>query len=126
MSLNLTAEQLEALETELGQRRLQLERRLAELQDGASRTEHAAEVLRQDADDAPQRADAREVDFALSDLERQELGAVDDALARLRSGAGYGICTDCGAEIPYGRLRVEPEALRCIACATRREARAPR
>ena len=42
--------------------------------------------------------------------------------ARLRLSAGtYGVCTDCGGDIGYERLRVNPAALRCIACQTRHE-----
>jgi RNA polymerase-binding protein DksA len=42
--------------------------------------------------------------------------------ARLRLSAGtYGVCTDCGGEIGYGRLRANPAAQRCIACQTRHE-----
>lgn len=42
--------------------------------------------------------------------------------ARLRAAldaidAGtYGICVDCGAEIPEGRLRVLPDSVRCVPC----------
>jgi DnaK suppressor protein len=28
----------------------------------------------------------------------------------------YGICIDCGGEIPFERLQAQPAALRCIAC----------
>ena len=42
--------------------------------------------------------------------------------ARLRLSAGtYGVCADCGGEIGFERLRVNPAALRCIACQTRHE-----
>jgi RNA polymerase-binding protein DksA len=42
--------------------------------------------------------------------------------ARLRLAAGsYGVCTDCGGEIGYERLRANPAAQRCIACQTRHE-----
>jgi RNA polymerase-binding transcription factor DksA len=30
----------------------------------------------------------------------------------------YGHCADCGADIPFERLRVEPTALRCVRCQT--------
>jgi len=63
--------------------------------------------------------------MALSDRETVELGAVSDALARLRDGR-YGLCADCDAEIPFDRLKAEPWALRCVACESSREARARR
>ena len=39
---------------------------------------------------------------------------VVEALARLDAGT-YGICVDCGQQIPDARLEVRPEAARCIA-----------
>ncbi len=121
---HLTTGQRAWLESTLQQRQRQLDRRLAEHHGGLSRAEHAHEVLAQDGDDAPQRDGERELDLALSDRETQELGAVSQALLRLRAGeaGGYGTCGDCGAEIPFDRLLVEPEALRCVACETQREA----
>ena len=38
-----------------------------------------------------------------------------ESLRRL-STPGYGIRVNCGATIPYSRLRAEPTATRCIAC----------
>lgn len=121
MSQHLTAGQKALLEAELEQRQHQLDRRLADHTQGLSRAEHAREVLLQDGDDAPQREPERELDMALTDRETRELGAVSDALRRLRSG-NYGVCTDCEADIPFDRLKVEPWALRCVACETQREA----
>jgi DnaK suppressor protein len=122
---HLTTGQRALLEAELQLRQGQLDRRLAAHHSGLSRVEHAREVLQQDGDDAPQREGERELDMALSDLETQELGAVSDALARLRSAA-YGLCAACGAEIPFDRLKAEPWALRCVSCETAREAAAGR
>ena len=46
------------------------------------------------------------------------------ALTRMDDGS-YGICGDCGTDIPLARLQVQPAALRCIACQERYEARHP-
>lgn len=124
MSQHLTAGQKALLEATLEQRQRQLDKRLAEHTDGLSRAEHAREMLLQDGDDAPQRESEREMDLARTDQETQELGAVSDALRRLRSG-DYGQCADCGSDIPFDRLKVEPWALRCVACESKRE-RGPR
>lgn len=123
MSKHLTAGQKALLEAELLQRQHQLDKRLADHTQGLSRAEHTREVLLQDSDDAPQREPERELDMALTDLETRELGAVSQALRRLQGG-DYGMCADCDAEIPFDRLKVEPWALRCVACETRRETRA--
>ena len=121
MSNHLTTGQRAQLEAALAQRQQQLDRRLAEHHAGLTRAEHAAELLEQDNDDAPQREAERELDLAFSDRETRELGEVNDALRRLKSG-DYGLCAECGVEIPFDRLNAEPGALRCIACESRLEA----
>jgi DnaK suppressor protein len=125
MSSHLTPGQRALLRAALEQRRNQLDRRLADHLGGRSRAEHAREVLTQDDDDAPQRETEREMDLALSDLETQEVGVVSEALRRI-DGEDYGLCTDCGTEIPFDRLRAEPWAERCVPCETAREQAAQR
>lgn len=125
MSTRFTAGQHAMLVAALQLRRGQLDRQLAVHQEGHSRVEHAADVAGQDSDDAPKRAMEREVDFALSDLDARELLAVDRALQRLQDGH-YGDCVDCGVEIPFDRLRVEPHAERCVRCETLHERGATR
>lgn len=125
MSSHLTAGQRALLRAALEQRQHQLDRRLADHLGGRSRAEHAREVLTQDGDDAPQRESEREMDMALSDLETQEVGVVSEALRRI-DGDAYGLCTGCGVEIPFDRLRAEPWAERCVPCETAREQAAQR
>lgn len=125
MSSHLTPGQRALLRAALEQRQHQLDRRLADHLGGRSRAEHAREVLTQDGDDAPQRESEREMDMALSDLETQEVGVVSEALRRIDSDA-YGLCTACGVEIPFDRLRAEPWAERCVPCETAREQAAQR
>jgi len=117
---HLTAGQRALLEAALVQRQHQLDRRLADHTGGLSRAEHAREVLLQDGDDAPQRENEREMDLALTDIETQELGAVSAALRRLHEPE-FGQCADCASEIPFDRLKIEPWALRCVACESKRE-----
>ncbi len=113
-----TAGQHALLETALLQRLQQIDQRLAEHLGGATRTEHARGVLQQDGDDAPQRGAERELDFAFSDRDTLAMGEASLALTRLRNpdGGHYGECDDCGADIPFDRLKAEPWALRCVAC----------
>jgi DnaK suppressor protein len=120
VSTHLTAGQRALLEAELVGRQRDLDRQLAEHQGGLSRAEHARELLNQDSDDISHREADRELDMALNDRELAELGAVSAALRRLKEG-GYGLCTDFGEGIAFDRLKVEPWALRCIACESRRE-----
>jgi len=120
MSTHLTAGQRALLKAELELRQRQLDRQLDTHQDGQSRADHAREVLERDYDDAPQRAMDREVDMALSDIDLQTLGAISRALQRI-DDEDFGLCGDCGTEIPFDRLKVEPYALRCVRCESRHE-----
>jgi RNA polymerase-binding transcription factor DksA len=49
-----------------------------------------------------------------------ELRELNAAHRRLADGT-YGICVDCGADIPVERLRAQPAAARCVACQQRHE-----
>jgi DnaK suppressor protein len=120
MSTHLTTGQRALLKTELELRQRQLDRQLDTHQDGQTRADHAREVLERDYDDAPQRAMDREVDMALSDIDLQALGEISRALKRIDDD-DFGLCGDCGAEIPFDRLKVEPYALRCVRCESRHE-----
>ena len=120
MSALLTSGQRALLQAELEQRRDALRRQLDEHLRGRSEAERAHDMLTQDGDDAPQRLPEREIANALTAHERRELDAVVAALDRLGRG-DYGSCVDCGVGIPYDRLKVEPWALRCVDCESRRE-----
>jgi len=120
MSAPLTSGQTALLEHRMRTRYDTLRRELAMHQEGDSRVEHAADVLGQDNDDAPQRASEREFDQARSEQLLSDLAAIDAALDRIGRNA-YGGCLECGAPIGFARLSAEPWALRCIACQSRRE-----
>ena len=55
----------------------------------------------------------QEMDEAKRTILQDERSAVEQALQRLEQGQ-YGICVDCGKEIPAGRLEVHPESIRCV------------
>lgn len=55
-----------------------------------------------------------------ADRQVHELRDIDAAFARMKAG-DFGICTDCGAEIPAQRLLAYPTAKRCLACQQRHE-----
>jgi DnaK suppressor protein len=48
-------------------------------------------------------------------LVRQELGEIETALNRMRTGR-YGSCLSCGAELPLAQLYAFPQADECAAC----------
>ena len=56
----------------------------------------------------------------VADIRRQELTAMDEATGRLERGI-YGICEECGQEIPEERLRVIPFARYCVKDQEKRE-----
>ena len=51
-----------------------------------------------------------------------QIPLVEGALARIEAGT-FGVCADCDARIPPGRLEALPYAATCLACARRREER---
>lgn len=57
----------------------------------------------------------RELNLILLDREREKLNDINDALTRIEEG-DYGICEECGEEIPLKRLNAMPFAKLCIAC----------
>lgn len=118
----LTPGQRARLQAALLARVRELDARLALHHGGASRAEHAHELLERDADDASQQAMDREVDLGLSDREMRELDALGRALAHVHDES-FGRCAACGSGIPFERLRLEPQATRCVACESRAEQR---
>lgn len=52
---------------------------------------------------------------AVSSNYRENLKKVDEALKRIENGE-YGMCENCGAEIPPARLKVLPFTLYCTQC----------
>ncbi len=74
---------------------------------GASQDNHLAETATATLD--------REIDYTLEENSIRMLGAIDAALKRMDEGA-YGMCTNCGREIPAERLEAYPWASLCIDC----------
>src|SRR3954471_451661 len=54
-------------------------------------------------------------DTSLQEAERRELLAIERALAKMATGS-FGVCEDCGEDIPSRRLLVLPEARLCANC----------
>ncbi|MFV0600795.1 MAG: TraR/DksA family transcriptional regulator [Brachymonas sp.] len=120
MRTRLNASQLAELQAVLLQRKADIEQRLQQVHDGQTRAEHARTVLLQDGDDAPQRSSDREVDLALSDMGTVDLARIQAALDRMAAGV-YGICEECGEEIDFARLQLEPQTAHCVNCKARWE-----
>lgn len=76
---------------------------------------------RPELEEGAQSAAAEYVLTQLNDAQRREVGQIDAALSRIDAGT-YGVCVDCGEDIPVERMRVLPFALRDADCEARREA----
>jgi DnaK suppressor protein len=64
---------------------------------------------------------AEAADFTENDREEAMVDAAEarrtealEALARMDAGS-YGVCVECGTQIPEARLQFRPEAARCVA-----------
>ncbi|HEU5280171.1 MAG TPA: TraR/DksA C4-type zinc finger protein [Gaiellaceae bacterium] len=64
----------------------------------------------------------RELDYTLEENAEHLLAEIDAALKRIEAGT-YGICTNCGKQIPEERLEALPWATLCIDCQRDRERR---
>ncbi|MDM0045071.1 TraR/DksA family transcriptional regulator [Variovorax dokdonensis] len=95
---------------------------LAELNDAAqvaANPPDSTQEVHTNADDAEaERED--EVRLAERAVDRQRLDDIERAQQRLSEGR-YGICVDCGQDIPAARLFAQPIAIRCASCQARHE-----
>ncbi len=107
---------------QLLQQREALQDQLADLRGGAvGRAQASAEHFGGPKEDPrAQQASERALEFTLDARESAELDAIEAALQRIAAGS-YGVCTDCGADIPAARLQAAPETAHCIRCQTARE-----
>lgn len=85
-----------------------------------SAVEAAAQARDESSDDWATANRERDLDFALQAHEAEELEAIDAALDRIADGT-YGVCEDCGCDIPTARLHANPFTARCIDCQARAE-----
>ena len=113
----LTIEQRETLQAMLGARAEALRTMISGELDGTGDGTRALPDHREETDDDA----VIDLESALEteSLQRHtlELRAIESALLRLHT-PDYGECADCGEDIPYSRLRVNPLATRCTACQT--------
>jgi DnaK suppressor protein len=117
----LTIEQRESLQRRLGDRAAALGDEIAAAlrRSGNAEAVGLANHLEEIDDEAVADLESS-IDVAQLERDVRELREVEAALGRLHA-PDYGICADCGAEIPYSRLIVNPSATRCISCQTKAE-----
>lgn len=73
-----------------------------------------------DSQEQAQELENAEVVDALGNEARNEISRIARALDQIKNET-YGICVDCGEQIPMARLEAYPFADRCIRCATAAE-----
>ncbi|GAP62547.1 hypothetical protein ARMA_0970 [Ardenticatena maritima] len=61
----------------------------------------------------------REMAMAMIEEVEGRIKTIEAALQRMEEGT-YGICVECGAEIPYERLEIIPETPYCVQCAAKK------
>jgi phage/conjugal plasmid C-4 type zinc finger TraR family protein len=62
------------------------------------------------------------VDDSMRAFHDAQLTDIEAARRRLADGS-YGLCTDCGNDIPFARLQAYPTAKRCVECQRKQEQR---
>jgi DnaK suppressor protein len=118
----LNPSQLEQLNKKLNE---QYQALLREVRDELenSGNQHRIDLLNSEPGDSGDESLANALaDFNLTTLDRHIDGVrdVEAAFQRIRSGE-FGVCIDCGDDIPFNRLQAYPTAKRCIVCQEKRE-----
>lgn len=119
---HLTPQDRLAIRAALAAQRASLLRGLRATLEESGQTQYAAVLGRASGDSADEALAVTlgNLSAARMDHEVRVLEAMEAAAARLDAD-DFGICTDCGAEIPAARLLANPMATRCIACQERHE-----
>jgi len=84
---------------------------------GEQRTENARMSFELAQDDGDKSVEDHEhhVQSAVQSMKSEQLEDIEQALEKLAEGS-YGICAECGCEIPIQRLAIQPAASYCVAC----------
>jgi RNA polymerase-binding protein DksA len=107
-------QQYSRIQAELLAKQSELSRRLQSIKDNLTGG-HSA-----DSQEQAQELENAEVVDALGNEARTEISRIARALDQIKNGT-YGVCIDCGDQIPMARLEAYPFADRCIRCATAAE-----
>jgi RNA polymerase-binding transcription factor DksA len=110
----LTSQQLKQLDALLTARELFLENDIErEVGNREDYTQMAGEAP--DAGDESTASVIDDINRAEVSRDERELKFIADARLRMENGT-YGQCSDCGMDIPFARLEVQPTAQRCARC----------
>ena len=103
----------EQVEARLDERMREIASRREELhKNGDGMTDELADYDQHPADQGTETFEQEldETTLMILEEEEQRVGEARKALAEGR----YGVCVDCGKEIPAGRLEAIPETIRCV------------
>lgn len=104
-------ERYQALKLMLEDRRREIQEKLRSLRE----TLPAEATIVKDAEEQSVDDFVQEVDFALMEMKSATLRRIDEAVQRLEAGT-YGVCAECGEDIPAARLKALPFAALCRDC----------
>lgn len=113
---HLTPEQIGALRERLDAREAELRAQVQQVD--AEQAEASGRDPHHPVEDSGEQGEQRARDavrHAERDIDIEELRNIAAARERMDRG-GYGVCTDCGKDIPAARLQALPMSLRCIPC----------
>jgi DnaK suppressor protein len=120
----LLSQQLKDSSDHKSGRRRQLQQMLADLQDrqiqGMRALRDRDSAVTGDEGDTAVNEDNLEFSTSLVDMAAARRAAVENALQRVEHGS-YGLCEECGDEIPVARLVAVPTAVLCVDCQRLRE-----
>ncbi|HKP91884.1 MAG TPA: TraR/DksA C4-type zinc finger protein [Thermoleophilaceae bacterium] len=103
----------QAVEARLDERAREIEQRREELKrTDEGLTEELADYDQHPADQGTETFE-QELDETTLIILEEEMKRVEEARKALSEGR-YGICVDCGKEIPAARLEAIPETIRCV------------
>jgi DnaK suppressor protein len=78
------------------------------------------ETVKGDSCDIAATERERQLGLSLQERERNKIPLIHETLERIEDGT-YGLCEDCGEEIPLGRLKIRLFATRCVPCKVEQE-----
>lgn len=111
--------QLNSAKKQLLERKQELEELLAELYSDKGEIE-----VGKDVGDQIQSLSLENLKISLQDTEIEEYNRIQKALEMIEEGS-YGICIDCGEPVPAKRLKLYPNATRCLVCQEKFEEQRP-
>lgn len=103
------AKKFDSIKKELLERKNELEQELADL------TSQEAVDQGKDSGDQAFSSTIESLKLSLQDAELDEYNRITRALQMIEEGT-YGLCTECSQPISEKRLKLYPNAMRCLSC----------